>query len=69
MTAAMTTWLHGALMPLWRHENTILDDDVAYKIRVTMSSKIWQWRRGDGGAFDSSRPASRSLHVAQACCA
>jgi hypothetical protein len=73
MTAAMTTWLHGALMPLWSHENTILDDDVAYKIRVTMSSKIWQWRRGDGGAaagaFDSSRPASRSrsLHVAKAC--
>jgi hypothetical protein len=36
--------------------NTILDDDVVYMIRVTMSSKILQWRRGDGGvgaaAFD-----------------
>jgi len=38
-----------------------------------MSSKIWQWHRGDGGAaagaFDRSRPASRSrsLHVAKAC--
>ena len=56
MTAAMTTWLHGAPMPLWRDEIQFWMMMYVYMIRVTMSSKILQWRRGDGGvgagAFD-----------------
>ena len=59
-------------MPRWRHEIQFQMMRNVYRIRVTMSSKIWQWHRGEAASArvpsTSSRPASRSrsLHVAKA---